>query len=182
MKKITFFGDSICTGFGVSIHKGWVTRISAALEDYAMISNCSANGRTTRQALEVMPYEIQQHPPNILLIQFGLNDGNCWKSDNQLPRVSKGAFFANLIEMHDRAKRFGVGNVIYLTNHMTSGKLIVNYNNVIRDAAKEVGAVLIDIEPATMSKKNILSDGIHLSENGHDLYYELVYPVLRKMV
>ena len=81
--KVYFFGDSICVGQYISIHKGWVTRTSAELEELGkkynhqiIVSNASANGRITRQALEQMPYEIQSRHPDILIVQFGLNDCN----------------------------------------------------------------------------------------------------------
>ncbi len=93
--KIHFFGDSICFGQGVSIIHGWVPRIAKNLLDIFSkknvsinISNNAVNGRTTRQALESMPYEIQNSYPDILIIQFGMNDCNYWKSDNGVPRVN----------------------------------------------------------------------------------------------
>jgi lysophospholipase L1-like esterase len=181
MKKISFFGDSICTGFGVSIHKGWVTRLAREFDGRATIANCSANGRTTRQALEAMPYEIQQHPPDILVVQFGLNDGNCWKSDRGLPRVSALAFEANLREIVDRAYKFGVEDVVLLTNHRIKHKPILEYNQLIRDVARR-NAILVDIWEATFGNKNVLQDGVHLSEEGHGIYYATVKPVLEELL
>ena len=100
--KLAFFGDSICVGQGISIHEGWVVKISKELTRISsenklnfFISNSSVNGRTTRQALESMPYEIQNQNYQILIIQFGMNDCNFWETDYGVPRVSKQAFKAN---------------------------------------------------------------------------------------
>ena len=108
--NLLFFGDSICNGQGIAIHKGWVTRLSASLTAEAeklgqrlVVINSSVNGRTTRQALETMPYEVQSLAPEIVIVQFGMNDCNCWVTDRGLPRVSERAFTANLVEMIDRS-------------------------------------------------------------------------------
>ena len=82
--RIFFFGDSICFGQGVSPHFTWVTRLSRALDERfssradVLTQNPSVNGNTTRMALERMPYDVQSHAPDVLYIQFGLNDCNGW--------------------------------------------------------------------------------------------------------
>jgi acyl-CoA thioesterase-1 len=124
--RVVFFGDSICVGQGVSLHKGWVTRLAARVEDIArdknreiVVINASVNGNTTRQALERMPYEVQSPGVDYLLVQFGLNDCNHWQTDRGLPRVSLRAFEANLEEILERAFRFGARWAILNTNHPT---------------------------------------------------------------
>ena len=94
--RVFFFGDSICVGQYVAIHRGWVTRLRQHLselgEQYGRritVSNASANGRTTRDALDRMAYEVQSHSPTILIAQFGMNDCNYWKTDLGLPRQPK---------------------------------------------------------------------------------------------
>ena len=94
--RVTFFGDSICTGQHVAIHQGWVTQSSASLaqkfeyqDQSIVVTNSSVNGRTTRQALETISYEIQSHQPDIVVIQFGMNDCNHWNTDQGLPLLAK---------------------------------------------------------------------------------------------
>jgi len=81
--KLTFFGDSICVGQGVSIYRDWITRIAESLDSYVrgkgfdvLVKNSSVSGRTARQVLEDMPYHIQSSGVDLLVIQFGLNDCN----------------------------------------------------------------------------------------------------------
>src|SRR5262245_18623684 len=112
--NIVFFGDSICNGQGLAIHKGWVTRISASLSelpgsrrDELVVVNSSVNGRTTRQALESMPYEVQRPGVDVIIVQFGMNDCNIWETDRGNPRVSPLAFEANVREIIQRAATFG---------------------------------------------------------------------------
>src|SRR6267378_1663214 len=124
--NLAFFGDSICFGQGISIHKGWVPRISQKLETLGQSSgveisvlNSSVNENTTRMALERMPYDIQSHPIDILFVQFGMNDCNYWLTDKGVPRVSPMAFEANLLEIIDRAQAIHVKKIFLSTNHPT---------------------------------------------------------------
>lgn len=198
--KITFFGDSICVGQGVSIHNGWRAKISAKLTtkyNNLVISSAAENGRTSRQALEKMPFEIQADSPDLLLIQYGMNDCNYWKTDNGVPRVSKKSFRANLFEMIERAQHNGVKKVYINTNHPTTRNNIFpktnityqesnsQYNSIIKEVCAQSAAELIDIEKHIIELCNganlriddfLLEDGLHLSELGHDIYYKLIYP------
>ena len=106
--KLFFFGDSICNGQFVNINEGFVNKISNKLKKSKkkiFVTNNSVDGRTTRQALEDMPFQIQRHKPEILYIQFGLNDCNFWLTDKGLPRVSLDSFKANLSEIIDRGMK-----------------------------------------------------------------------------
>lgn len=204
---VSFFGDSVCFGQGVATHLGWVPRVSQVLHALAEergyelnLSNPSICGNTTRQALERMPYDVQSHSPDMVIIQFGLNDCNIWESDRGLPRVSPRAFEANLHEMIDRAIRFSARKVFLHTNHPTTrrqtplphAKVVYQgqneqYNQIIRDVAANRSDVLLnDLERAahtwaggdeTMLARLVLADGLHLSREGHDFYFQSVKPV-----
>lgn len=204
--NVLFFGDSICNGQGIAIHRGWVTRLSQSLSDLARLSgenvvviNASVNGRTTRQALETMPYEVQKQAPQVLIVQFGMNDCNIWESDRGNPRVSPLAFEANLLEIISRGRAFGARAIYLNTNHPTGRDqtplphCTVSYeaqnrlyNSIIRKVARVAGSDVHfnDIE-AVFHKtiggdrqqllRFVMPDLLHLSEEGHDLYYDIVH-------
>lgn len=210
--KVTFFSDSTCVGQGVSIYQGWVTKIAKHLDDYGqkinreiLVSNSSINGRTTRQALEDMPYHIQSQGVDILVVQFGLNDCNHWVTDRGLPRVSLTGFVANLREIISRGERFGARRILLNNNHPTSrDKSIMSgttityeasnarYNSAIRDLASDLPPFVLfqDIEAyfkASLSEqqpieKFLLTDGLHLSTSGHEWYYRLMCPIIQNAV
>jgi lysophospholipase L1-like esterase len=209
LMKVLFFGDSICNGQGIAVHRGWVTRLSQSLSDLGqrlgtpiVVTNSSVNGRTTRQALESMPYEVQAHAPEVLIVQFGMNDCNIWDSDRGNPRVSPKAFGANLMEIIQRARTFGAKSIFLHTNHPTGRDQTPcphtsvtyeeqnrAYNGIIRSVARSAGAGVFfnDIELVfheTMGGDRrrllqlVLPDLLHLSEEGHDLYCNVVYPTI----
>lgn len=209
MLKLIFFGDSICFGQGVSISKGWITKIAYALEKNNGIEitavNTSLNGRTTRQALEHMPHEVQSQDPDLLVVQYGMNDCNIWATDNGLARVSKQAFKANLNEIIARGRKFGAKKILLNTNHPTlrNRELLPHsnityqqsneeYNEIIRIVAAENSELVIlnDIERAIKERFKtedeiaglLLPDLLHLSVTGHSVYFELVYPKVLAMI
>ncbi len=207
ISKINFFGDSICFGQGVSLYKGWIPKIAVELDQRSesndraiVVTNNGVNGRTSRQALETMSYEIFGDTPDILIVQFGMNDCNYWDSDKGFPRVTPSSFKANLCEIIDRAYHFGVVDIILNTNHPTTrdNEFFHNtertyeasnkeYNEIIREVAKMREKVILnDMEKTIRDEINsskeiqayVIEDGLHLSEEGHTLYYKTMLPIL----
>lgn len=205
--SVFFFGDSICFGQLVSPHLIWTTKLAARLEaalqpQTVVVNNASINGNTTRQALERMPYDIQSHRVDFLLVQFGMNDCNYWQTDCGVPRVSPGAFAANLHEIIARAVRFGARRVFLSTNHPTTRTQPfhgldlsyqdsnASYNLLIREVAAEAAlhspVTLIDIDAScrrvcaegTSLAELLLDDQLHLSRLGHEIYLEAVSSVM----
>ncbi|WP_422022681.1 SGNH/GDSL hydrolase family protein [Pyruvatibacter mobilis] len=204
--RVTFFGDSICVGQGVSIYRGWVTRLAEELDRYwkkqgvdLLVTNASVNGRTTRQALEDMPYHVQSHGVDVIVVQFGLNDCNYWLSDQGNPRVALEAFKANIGEIVARARTFGARKILLNNNHPTSrGDEVIpftsityeesnrTYNAAIRSLSEDLGKDIIFqdvegyfrklIEDGVPLDSLLLDDGLHLSEQGHDRYLEFIGP------
>lgn len=205
---VFFFGDSICFGQGVALHKGWVTQASRILGELGarfgrevIVINASVNGNTTRQALERMPYDVQSHGVDVMIVQFGMNDCNCWETDRGAPRVSPQAFAANLEEIVDRAYRFGAQALLLNTNHPTTRDQApmahagvsyqeqnARYNEIIRQVARATARItLVDVERAFWERTGgdrtrllmlLLPDGLHLSEAGHGVYSEIIEPPL----
>lgn len=205
VQSFFLLGDSICYGQLVSPHRTWVSRLaellSSLLNGLVLVQNASINGNTTRQALERMAYDITAHSPNYLLVQFGMNDCNYWETDLGVPRVSKAAFSANLLEIAERALIAGAKHIFFNTNHpslkgafhhlpeKTHFASNREYNEIIRVTyrsmvASKMPVTLIDVERAWNERLHgenaqkledlLLEDGIHLSLQGHDLYFEIV--------
>ena len=206
-EKLIFFGDSIAFGQGISISKTWVVKVSQLLQSMnpnLEVINSSINGRTTRQALEDMPYHVQNAGVSVLFIQFGLNDANYWQSDKGLPRVSLDAFIANIKEMIIRGFHFGAKKIIINNNHPVLRKdSFLNLSIGLSESNKLYNAALRNLMQNSYCKNNTniifndiekhfekysdisrfilpLPDGIHLSEQGHDVYYDIMKASIKK--
>lgn len=199
-------GDSITEGQYVHHSLRWAELVSMKLkrvfadriDPERQFHYCHGiSGETTRQALERFPRHVQQFHPEVMTLQFGLNDCNCWDTDAGLPRVSEAAYRANLIEMIDRARRFGARHIIVSTNHPTlrfrklaGGQTLeerrVVYNRIVREVARITEVTLCDIEAAFAGieaehLQDLLlpePDVLHLSPAGHRLYAENIYPAI----
>ena len=201
--RLFFFGDSICVGHLISLHKTWIVQVSSKLAEEGLdvvVQNSSVNGNTTRMALERMYYDVLDFCPDLLYIQFGLNDSNYWETDVGVPRVSKNGFETNLYEMIDRSFVSGVKKILLGTNHpilkdvpftyapFTSPAMSnKNYNSVIRSVASKRDIVLIDHEDLWFSSKlsfvdMLLPDGIHINERGHNFYFDSAFPIIEKTI
>ena len=94
--RCVFFGDSITAGQYVSPNQHWTALLRERLTDlemtHVLFSVGAVSGDTTRQGLERFPTEVQSERPDVITIQFGLNDCNRWQTDGGLPRVSELAF------------------------------------------------------------------------------------------
>lgn len=199
--RCVFFGDSITAGQYVSPNQHWTALLRERLTDlemtHVLFSVGAVSGDTTRQGLERFPTEVQSERPDVITIQFGLNDCNRWQTDGGLPRVSELAFEANLLEMVGRARRFGTSQVILCTNHPTLRTTTFEdgatyedcrrrYNEIVRRVAHDADVLLFDVEAGFAPYEPRLAellmappDVLHLSAAGHAVYADLLEPVLR---
>src|SRR5215471_1793010 len=158
---LLFMGDSITFGQYVTPTLRWsdlvASRVNRAFEcdegESLSFYNHGISGETTRQGLERYPRDVQNVHSDVMTLQFGLNDCNCWETDRGLPRVSQMAYRANLIEMIDRARHFGTQQIILSTNHCTlRHKKLANsrtleenrilYNTIVREVASLMSVTL----------------------------------------
>lgn len=167
MKRFVVFSDSIGVGQYISPHKTWVHKLSEWLGDDWLVINASRNGDTTRLALERMRYDVLSHKPNIVYIQFGINDANIWADANGLPRVSISACYSNLVEMVERCQMVGAFPVFGTNDNMK----VSSYSGALRLAAVKTNSQLIVHSYAVPT---LLEDNVHLSECGHQMYFERI--------
>jgi lysophospholipase L1-like esterase len=80
---VVFMGGSITEGQHVSSLDRWVDIVTSELVKSSLdsqLSNVTRGicGETTRQGLERFPADVQAHTPDLVTIQFGLNDYGFW--------------------------------------------------------------------------------------------------------
>lgn len=199
---IVCMGDSITFGQHLDPKLRWSSLLhdhyDARFQDsdiHIQVLNRGISGETTRMGLERFAADVQNASPDIMTLQFGLNDCNCWLSDRGLPRVSPAAFHANLIEMIARARQFGCRHIILSTNHptlrrkpMLSGERYddanARYSAIMRSVAKGTDVTLCDIRQAfagfsdaELSRMLLpYPDHLHLSAEGNQVYYRTIFP------
>lgn len=76
--KLLVFGDSLSAGYGLTASPGWVSLMQQAWQQQGkpyQVVNASVSGETTVGALQRLPHTLQQHKPDVVLIELGGNDG-----------------------------------------------------------------------------------------------------------
>jgi acyl-CoA thioesterase-1 len=205
---VVFFGDSITEGQYVDPALRWtnllVDQLTLAYRDTPVslhFLNKGISGETSRQGLERFARDVQVYQPDVMTLQFGLNDCNCWVTDRGYPRNPLPVYRANMVEMIERARLFGAGEIIMQTNHetlkrkvMLSGETLEDarkrYNDAQRQIAAETGVTLCDIEQAfgpmtdAQLEDTLLPypDHLHLSIAGHVRYAEVIKPYLTEAI
>ncbi len=189
MEKFYFLGDSITAGQLINPHETWVNMFSTQIvknNANRLVQQIATNGDTTDQAISKLEYQVAQHAPENVFIQFGLNDANRWQSQNCANRVPLDKFQKNLRQIIQVLRTAKVKDIYLFTSHRilknhsckncpTLDDDIRSYNLAIRRIAEvEISCFLIDFEKESSEWPDsfLLADGIHLSKLGHRLYAE----------
>jgi lysophospholipase L1-like esterase len=206
--RLVYTGDSITFGQYVDPKIRWTSLVDNRLTQqysetpvHIFMLNKSGPGDTTRMGLEAFPANCQRTQPDVLFIDFGMNDCNCWSTDHGMQRVSEPAFRANLYEMIARGRRFGAKRIILPTKTRSlKGKLMLSgqyyeeanarYCQIIREVAADTGVIAPDPRKAfeALSVKQLeeyllpYPDHIHLSPAGHVFYADFIYPFVDKAI
>ena len=170
--NIVAIGDSITSGQYLPPECAWPQQLARLTG--AKVLNAGVANETTRQGLERFPRHVQEVRPDALVIQFGLNDCNRWKSDRGLPRVSRSAYAANLREMVTRAFAFDIATVVICGLTPTQKSDQHKRDRLEYDATAQTVANVMPVEffPSPTDLWHHLIDDLHLSEEGHRIYAE----------
>ena len=75
---ILVLGDSISAAYGMSLDQGWVALLARQLEAThpgSRVINASISGETSGGGLRRLPALLEQHQPQLVIIELGGNDG-----------------------------------------------------------------------------------------------------------
>jgi acyl-CoA thioesterase I len=75
---ILVLGDSISAGYGIQRERGWVSQLSNRLDVEGRgweVVNASTSGETTGGGLARLPTALNEHDPDVVIIELGGNDG-----------------------------------------------------------------------------------------------------------
>ncbi|HEX5055812.1 MAG TPA: arylesterase [Gammaproteobacteria bacterium] len=76
--KVLILGDSLSSAYNIPMERGWVTLLQQRVaEKYpgTRIVNASVSGETAANAVHRLPALLEQHEPDVLVIELGGNDG-----------------------------------------------------------------------------------------------------------
>ena len=195
---IACLGDSICYGDGVRPDQAWVSLLAAELarqRPQARVRNAGINGETAQDGLRRLPGLLAGSAPDLLYVQFGLNDA--WINES-----SAGEYADTVREIVSRALESGARAVLVGTNHpvwidqdMYGGDgyppRVRRFNASLRErlALGPERVALADIEALWDGLGGrdaqiplLQADGVHLSVQGNRVYADLLLPLFARLL
>ncbi len=189
-KTIVAFGDSITAAAG-----GWVSMLYG--EFGGEVINAGVGGNVTAQALERIESDVIAKNPDLVIINFGMNDQAFQESSNKnLTPIDKyEENYRNIIEqikatgsdiilvaVHDVNPKYHTHSGLNYCGSETledgSTKTYIDkYNEVVKKLAEEYKLGFIDINSLAQNDLDnitIAADGIHLSAHGQQKYAEWI--------
>lgn len=177
-----------------------------------IVYNAGKGSNTTVDAKARFERDVLQFKPSVVVVQFGLNDAavDVWKSPPAAePRVSIAQYEANLRSIIVMAREREAKVILMTTNPLrwTSrlkelyGKppydpksadgfdtpVLAKYNERIRSLAMEFGTGLVDVHAAFAAQPghsvdDLLLDGMHPNDKGHQIVADLLMTAIRDQV
>lgn len=180
-KKVVAFGDSITAWVG------WVAMLEGELG--CDVYNAGVGGDRTVQALERIDKDVIAQNPDLVIVNFGMNDQAVSGNKNLTPIDQYEENYRTIIEkiqltgsdiilvaVHDvcNSKYLG-GAPTYNKTDADGVTYIDRYNEVVKKLAQEYNLGFLDIN--TLSQDilpEIILDGIHLNDMGQIKYCEWI--------
>ena len=199
--RIVAFGDST-TATHEGIERVYPQRLAGALQARgikAEVINAGVGGNTTADASVRFQKDVLRHQPDVVVIQFGLNDSAIDLHEGKTePRVSKHVYERNLAHFVKTLKGRGIRVILMTPNAMlwtaelksACGKppydpedrwgfnvLNAEYAESVRRLASAHGVPLIDVYQLFLDydgvegqrADDLLLDGVHPNDKGHRL-------------
>lgn len=209
--SIVAFGDSTTAHRpGLTVYADLLPpRLTADCGVTVKVINAGVPGNTTEDARRRFPADVLERQPDLVIIQFGINDStmDVWKEPSVThTRVAKKEYRKNLEYFVTEIRRQH-GQVMLMTPNplqwaekmrLRYGKLPYHVDdsdgfNVtlrpfaqeMRQVASELGVPLLDVMAAFDDAwrkdpgRELLSDGVHPNQAGHQLVTDLLLAFLR---
>ncbi len=174
---ILIVGDSISAAFGLELERGWVSLLQARLRAQAAempVVNASVSGDTTAGGLARLPRLLQEHEPDLVVIELGGNDG--------LRGLAPDKMQQNLSAMVDAAHAAGA-EVLLLGMRIPPNygvRYTEAFERVFRELGEqpEVALVPFVLEGVAGVPQLMQADGIHPNADGQPGILENVWPLI----
>ncbi len=209
---IVMFGDSTTAARPEAIQKVYSQRVAEALQGVASsltVNNAGIAGNSTDDAIKRLERDVLAHKPRVVVIQFGINDSaiDVWRKPPVTePRVALAKYQQNLRDMISRVRAAGAKPILMTANPLRwTAKLkelyghppyrpgeidgfespsLASYNAAMRKLASELSVPLVDVHKkfSAHDVDELLLDGMHPNDAGHEIVANLLVPVIRDIV
>ncbi|HEC65346.1 MAG TPA: SGNH/GDSL hydrolase family protein [bacterium] len=193
--NITIFGDSVA--YGIFVKNSWAHLLKSNLEKdkYSRVYSLGIDRNTSSDILKRLEFEAVARQAHHIILSIGINDSSFYHSTKK-SIVSLKDFTKNIdeiirlsLEKFDSISIIGpaLGDDSNLQPlpMSTTGKSYtrieaIRYNKVLEKKAKEYSVPYIDLIKE-LGQEDFF-DGLHPNEAGHAKIYNLIRPVVDKLI
>lgn len=174
-------GDSISAAFGLETSQGWVHLLQERLvegDESWRVVNASISGDTTAGGLARLDPLLEEHTPEVVILELGGNDGLRGQSPVQLKQ--------NLATMVRKSQEAGA-KVLILGMRLPPNyghRYTTAFAEVFPKVAQETGAALVPfvLEGAAGVPSMMQGDGVHPTAEAQPVLLENVWPALEPLL
>ncbi|MDO8344256.1 MAG: arylesterase, partial [Cellvibrio sp.] len=180
-KTVMVFGDSLSANYGIPTEAGWVAlltqRLQSKFANYQII-NASISGETTLGGRNRIEQALENHHPEIVILELGANDG--------LRGASIKSIYENLEAIIKKCQQNNV--LVLLAGMQLPPNYGITYTQkfqaIFPRLAENYQIKLIPFLLAGFGEKHdfFQADGIHPSEVAQEKIADNVWEVLQTMV
>lgn len=179
-KTILFFGNSLTAGYGIEKEDAFPGLIQQRLDSLGLeyrVINGGLSGETTAGGLNRLDWFLEDEP-YIFVLELGGNDG--------LRGIELSETKSNLEKIIDKVRTKYPSTKIILAGMQIPPNMGSEYTDEFRtiypEVAKEKNVSLIPflLEGVAGDPELNLPDGIHPTEEGHQIVLETVWPFIEK--
>ncbi|TBU91300.1 arylesterase [Stutzerimonas kirkiae] len=174
-------GDSISAAFGLETSQGWVALLQEHLRGQPgehRVVNASISGDTSAGGLARLPRLLDEHSPEVVILELGGNDGLRGQPPEQLKR--------NLAAMVDKSQQAGAQ--VLLLGMRLPPNLGVRYTGAFAEAfdslarERKLAYVPFLLEGVGGVSGMMQRDGIHPTADAQPLLLDNVLPALAPLL
>ena len=178
---ILVMGDSLSAAYGIDSSRGWVTLLEARLKDQGYdytVVNASVSGETTSGGLTRLPDALKRHPPAVVVLELGANDG--------LRGQPLQVMHDDLAQMIAASR--GAGAKVLLVGMLLppnyGGSYTKAFAATFQDLAKQYHLPLVPFLLAGVAEHREImqDDGLHPQARGEPKVLDNVWPYLKPLL
>lgn len=178
--RLLVLGDSLSAAYGIEVQQGWVSLLEqrVAAKYPHKIINASVSGETTGGGLARLPALLEQHKPELVIVELGGNDGLRGYPLNTMKQQ-----LARIIETSRTA-----GAEVLLVGMQIPPNYGPRYTNQFRDTytelARQYDLPLVEflLAEVALNAKLMQKDGIHPTAEAQEKILDNVWPVLQPLL
>lgn len=177
---ILVMGDSLSAGYGIDIEQGWVnlTRKKMQSQYPHKIVNGSVSGEISRGGLNRLPKLLEEHQPEVVILELGGNDG--------LRGLPLTELRSNLSDMIERSQSDGAQVLLIgIQIPPNYGKRYTDqFRQLYPQLAEKYQIPLVDfmLEGVATDTEAMQRDGIHPKAGAQPRIVENIWPELKPLL